>query len=560
MFTAAHLAAIVVATSIIALLTLLTVAARHGGGASAVQLVGRALGLRPRLILSIVRFARFEVPFPGWPMVAGGAVQINELRQSLIEAKATLQNKKGAHDSLLDQQAAAKIAYHGLLKKQADGKLTEQETKDLPGAEAAFQGFEARISAQRKLVAAAESEVAKLEQELNTAEQARDKELADLKERPSGRVSVDPPNATKDPKRGFADHKDFLGAVMRFGITGGRLFDERLKPLAAVKQAGIAGVDGRKAPFAAAGSDEQGVYSDPHGGFLVPVGVAPGILSVAPEDDPLAGLLTPVPMMSPTVSFNARVDKNHATSVSGGLTVTRRPETVDGASSRMQFDQVVLTANEEFGLAFASERIIADSPQSFVAILQAGFRDEYVASAMKERINGTGTGERLGVLLSPAKIKVAKEGGQPADTIKKENIDKMAARCWRYSRAVWLANHNTRPQLKSLVQVIGTGGNAVPYFTNEGGRELLDGRPIFFSEFAKTIGDEGDLILIVPSEYLEGTYESEQYAESIHVRFTAGERAFRFYRRNDGRPWWTSPLIPNQGDTLSPIVTLADRA
>jgi HK97 family phage major capsid protein len=138
----------------------------------------------------------------------------------------------------------------------------------------------------------------------------------------------------------------------------------------------------------------------------------------------------------------------------------------------------------------------------------------------------------------------------------------MEARCWRYSRAAWLANHNTRPQLKSLVQVIGAGGNAVPYFTfsSNGGGETLSGRPIFFTEFAKTLGTVGDLILGVWSEYLEGQYQSEQYAESIHVRFTYAERAFRFYRRNDGMPWWRSALTPKNGDTLSPFVTLAARA
>jgi HK97 family phage major capsid protein len=485
------------------------------------------------------------------------ADKVNEIKQALIDAKATLQNERGQLNALTDQQSAARIAYQGHLKKQAQSdKVTDEDKAALATSEAAYQGFEARLSAQRKLVAEAEREVTAREQELHAEEKrlaAEDKVLAVS---PSGRVQVGAPNALKDPKRGFESHKDFLSSVLQFGITGGRVMDERLKPLAAVRTVGIREGHG---PFATQGSDEQGVYSDPHGGFLVPVGVAPGILSVAPEDDPLAALLTNVPMMAPTVTFNARVDKDHTTSVSGGLTVSRRPETVDGASSRMTFEQITLTANEEFGLAFATERIIADSPQSFVAILQAGFRDEYVAAAMRERIDGSGTGERLGFLKSTAKIAVAKESGQAAGTIVKENIDKMEARCWRYSRAVWLANHNTRPALKSLFQVIGVGGMSVPYFTLEP-REQLDGRPIFFTEFAKSIGTEGDLILVVPSEYLEGQYESEQYAESIHVRFAAAERAFRFYRRNDGRPWWTAPLTPKNGSTLSPIVTLATRA
>ncbi|MGE0450849.1 MAG: phage major capsid protein [Vicinamibacterales bacterium] len=349
-----------------------------------------------------------------------------------------------------------------------------------------------------------------------------------------------------DPKRGFRDHKEYLKAVMAAGRNPHRI-DHRLKPLQAAQ-----------------GSDEQGVYSDPHGGFLVPHGIAPGILSVAPESDPVAGLCTPVEMTAPTVSFNARVDKDHSTSVSGGFVVTRRPETVDGTISRGKFEQVTLTANEEFGLAVASERILTDSPTSFIAIIQAGFRDEYIANGMKERIDGSGVGERQGALKSGCKITVGKETGQTAGTIVKENIDKMAARCWRYSRAIYLANHNTRPQLTSIVQAVGVGGSAVPYFTTVGAPAgfdaLLDGRPLLFTEFAKTLGTEGDLILIIPTEYLEGTYQSEQYAESMHVRFAAADRMFRFYRRNDGQWWWRSPLTPKNGDTLSPVVTLQGRS
>ena len=162
---------------------------------------------------------------------------------------------------------------------------------------------------------------------------------------------------------------------------------------------------------------------------------------------------------------------------------------------------------------------------------------------------------------TPALISVAKEAAQPADTIVTENIDNMAARCWRYSSAVWLANHDTRPQLRGLVRVIGTAGSVISYFQNNPqGVETLDGRPIFFTEFAQTLGDLGDIVLGNWSEYLEGTYQTPRQDESIHVRFVALERAFRFYRRNDGQWWWRSALTPKRGATLSPAVTLAERA
>jgi len=467
-------------------------------------------------------------------------LKINELKQAAIEAAAAIQAQEAALNGLLDAQATARTSYRGWLKKQAAGNLPEEDCKKVADAEALSEGFDARLSAQRKLVADAKATKEDADRALQVETARLAAEDAQLAAFPSGRISVGSPNADADPSRGFRGHQDFFRAVMRAG--SGRGVDERLRPLATQ------------------GSDEQQAASNPYGGYLVPVGVAPGILSVKPEGDPLAQHIRNIPMTAPKIQFNARVDKNHSTSVSGGLIVTRHPETVDGSASRMSFEQIEMNANEEVGFAFATERILSDSPTSFVALLTSGFSDEYIANAMKERILGSGVGERQGILNTPCLISVTAETAQVAGTIVKENIDKMAARCWRYNTAVYLANHNTRPQLRSLHQIVGIGGVTVPYFSQSAGQEYLDGRPIHFTEFAKGVGTAGDLILANWSEYIEGAYQSEQYAESMHVRFLALERCFRFYRRNDGQWWWRSALTPANGDTLSPAVVLATRA
>jgi HK97 family phage major capsid protein len=436
------------------------------------------------------------------------------------------------------RKARAAIGETAIAEKRS---MTDDERAKFAEAKAKIDGLEAQLADADEILASAEQ--ANEAERQAIARHDPDSQAAAAAEARAGVVAVRD-NAQDDPKRGFKDHRDFLKAVMVAG-RGGRV-DARLASLQA-----------------AAGSDEQGEYSGPHGGFLVPSGVAPGILSIAPQDDVLTPLFTDVPMTTPTLALNARVDKDHTTSVSGGFIVTRRPETVAGSGSRQKYDQVVMTANEEYGLAFATQRILTDSPQSFVAIIQAGFRDEFVANAMKEYISGTGVGERQGAMNAGCKVSIAKESGQTAATIVKANIDNMASRCWRYSRAVWLANQNTRAQLKSLVQVVGTGGNSVPYFVTDGAPAgfdgVLDGRPLVFTEFAETLGTEGDLILIVPSEYLVATYQSEQFAESMHVRFVEAESAFRFYRRNDGQWWWKTAMTPKKGSTLSPVVTLATR-
>ena len=355
-------------------------------------------------------------------------------------------------------------------------------------------------------------------------------------------------NFLDDPKRGFKDHREFLLCVMDAGHRG-YTEDKRLKSLTASSHK------------LAAGSDEQSTFSDPYGGFLIPSGMAPGLLSIDPEADPTAGRETPIQMDTPTVDFSARVDKDHSTSVSGGLRVYRRAESDTVASSRMELEKVTLRATGLFGVAYATEEVLERSPISFISLLDAGFSDEMNATMLDEKINGSGVGEFEGVLTTPCKIAVAKESGQAADTINKENIDKMRARCWRYGQAVWLYNHDCLPQLRSLVQAVGTGGSIVSYFqTDSDGNSTLDGRPAFASEFAKTIGDEGDLILANWSQFLLGTLSGQRSAESMHVRFLEHERTFKFWIENDGRWWWRSALTPRESaDTLSPVVTLAAR-
>ena len=359
-------------------------------------------------------------------------------------------------------------------------------------------------------------------------------------------VSLVHDNGADDPKGGFKDHKDFLRAVMTTSHTGKE--DPRLRRFRATQ-----------------GSDEQQSGSDPYGGYLIPPAVAPGVLTVSPEADPVAPLVRSIPMTAPTVAFNARVDKNHTQSVSGGLTVTRKPETVDATQSRMKFEQIRLVANDLFGLTFATENILVDSPESFIAMLSTGFGEEFGSHIMDERLNGDGAGMFQGILNAGnlSLIVVAKEGSQAGSTILKENIDKMVARCWRYSGAVWHANQTVRPQLSSLFQLVGTtGGEPVDYFkpgSGKNGEDMLLGRPIFFTEYCAALGTQGDIVLAQWSEFLEGTYQRMRQDESIHVRFLSAERAFRFFIRNDGKPWWTAPLTPRKGITLSPFVTLAAR-
>jgi len=341
-----------------------------------------------------------------------------------------------------------------------------------------------------------------------------------------------------DPQRGFKSPKEFLTTVM---ANSKSLSDDRLKTLTA-------------------GSDEQGAYSDPYGGFLVPEGFLNTLLTtrlgvVNPFTDTMK-----IPVTAPSVSVNARVDKDHSDSVSGGLQVYRTSETQTVTATRMEFEQIELKPTKLMGIAYATNEILSDSPQSFVALIQQGFGDEFAAKTINEIINGTGVGQYLGILNSSALIEVSEESSQTADTINYQNLVKMRARCWQYDRAKWVANHDTLPQLMQVSLAVGTGGQVMwQPSAREGSPDRLFGRPIYFTEYAPTLGDKGDIMLVNDSQYIEASRGNGEFAQSIHVRFVNDESCFRFTARTDGAPWWRSTYTPKNGATLSPFVCIEAR-
>lgn len=441
------------------------------------------------------------------------------------------------------------------LKAKAQSIVTAAEAmdRDLTDDE------QAKVDAILDDVEAKENEAAKVEAAEKRA--ARLKALSEpspapgRKSKPTNpddtqpKVEVDEPNFAKDPMKGFASPKAFFGAVVAAFKSDGTIrsgSDERLRFLAT------------------AGTDEAQSGSDPYGGFLVPEGMSPDLLSVGAEMNPLLAGVTRVTMDSPTIKLNARVDKNHSTSVSGGFTVSRKAETAAASASRGQFEQITLNANSLFGFAYATEELMQDSPRSVASIIESGFRDEFPSTIFKEMLTGTGVGEMEGILNCAGTIAQAKEGSQTADTIVANNVLKMRQRAWNYGRSVWLTNHDTYLQLVNMnIESTTPVGSYFLYHPGNGtdAPDTLLGRPVFFSEYAETLGDKGDIYLVDPSQYLFGIYQPLQSAESIHVRFDRNERAFRFSTRNDGKGWWRSALTPvNGANTLSPFVTLAARA
>jgi len=402
------------------------------------------------------------------------------------------------------------------------------------GVKNAIEGMQNRIAEK---VDGVSSEVKNLGEQMTDTEG----KIADLDQRMAS-IQVSH-GEDRDPMGGYKNHAEFLIDV---------------------KNASLGSVSDKLKKFAAVGSDEAATFSDPSGGFLLPEGVLAGVM----ETDPFAiqadtGLSsTRIPMDTQVVHINARVDKDHSTSVTGGFRVYRRGEAQTVAASKGTYEQVKLSAEALMGLAYGTDELITRSPSSFAALIQAGFSTEYRSKLNGERLRGTGAGQYMGVLNSPALITVAKDGSQTADTITGSNLQRMRARIWGYNQAVWMINQDC---YESVSQAhIALSNTDVKVFTAGNGVDVPDtilGRPVVWDENMSTLGDKGDVALLNWDEYLEGQLGGVEFAQSVHVRFESNETAFKFNVYNDGQPWWRSALTPKQSAvTLSPFVTLAERA
>lgn len=461
-------------------------------------------------------------------------MDINALKRKKAEKLAAAQK---INDKLSDPDFSVSAERRAELEAEADGYIAEAK----------------ELNTQIEDAVAAEKASAKRAEEL--AALASDPSAGVRKtqaDKPSGSIQVSEPGWTNDPMKGFNSPKEFFGKVIDLSQRGSDS-----------KRASAAAEDPRVQYLAAVGSDEQSGQSDPYGGLLVPVAMSPDVRSVGADTNPLLSRVTNVPMGARSLEIIARVDKNHTSSVSGGLTVSRRDETDGISSSRMEMEKVTLKATGLFGLAYSTRELMQDSPQSISALLQQGFDDEFPAQIFDEMINGNTPGKLEGIINTPATIAVAKESMQSADTINGTNILKMRERAWRYGEdTIWLANHDTYRQLVNAHSTL--TNDDYPLFIHGNGTDVPDtllGRPIFFSEFVPTLGDKGDLICVNVPQYLYGVYQPLRTEESMHVRFENHEAAFKFWTENAGAPWWRSALTPKNGaNTLSPFVVLAERA
>lgn len=297
---------------------------------------------------------------------------------------------------------------------------------------------------------------------------------------------------------------------------------------------------------------------DAAGSYLVPAEFRDEIINLVYQEaeDPILNLITPRPTSSNRV---AMVGSESTPWGAGGIQARWRVEGEQMTPSRPGLTPREVKLNEVYAFVLATEEVLEDAPR-----LQDLLTRES-AAAIRWKVSdafvyGDGIEKPLGWMSSDALVSVAKEGGQGADTIIRQNLGKMYARMINPGQAVWLANSDVMPTIMDLKT---DAGQPVwfPNYQDAPGGTLL-GRPVQFTEHARTVGDLGDLQFINPNGYQ--AYRKQNgvtFADSIHLYFDYNIRAFRWIFRVGGQPLLSAPVAPaNGGNSKSHFVALAARA
>lgn len=296
---------------------------------------------------------------------------------------------------------------------------------------------------------------------------------------------------------------------------------------------------------------------DTVGSYLVPAEFRQQIVDlVYADDDPFINLIDPSPTGSNRV---VGLGDNSTPWGSSGIQAYWRVEAEQMTASRAALTPRETKLNELYAFVLATEELLEDAPRV------ADLLTRKAAGAIRWKLGaayiyGDGIEKPLGFYSSGALVTVAKESGQTADTIVRQNVAKMFARVINPGQATWLANADILP---TLMDMKSDAGQPVwfPNFQNAPGGMLL-GRPVIFTEHAKTVGDKGDLMLVNPNGYEAFRKQNGvQFADSIHLYFDYNIRAFRWIFRAGGQPVLSAPVAPANGsNTKSHFVALADRA
>jgi HK97 family phage major capsid protein len=301
----------------------------------------------------------------------------------------------------------------------------------------------------------------------------------------------------------------------------------------------------------------EGVNED--GGFAVPPDFRQNIMKQILGEESLMSMCDQQTTTSNSLSLP--LDTTTPWQTSGGVIPQWLGEGANLTATKPRLGALETKLNKLAALVPITEELMQDAG-ALTSWLSTKVPEKFNSFINDVIITGDGVGKPQGMLNSAAKVTVAAVSGQGAGTVVARNIVDMFARSYGPLRrnGVWLINQDVEPLLQVLVMP-GTSPN-FPAYLPPGGLSAapyatLLGRPVIPIEACPALGTEGDIMFVIPNQYLVVLKGGMRTDVSMHLYFDSDHTAFRFVMRIGGQSYWPAPAARRNGsNTLSPIVTL----
>jgi len=379
---------------------------------------------------------------------------LTDLEKTLADSRTKLEDELKAAD--------------GLLAKQNEGELNEDEFKKLEGHLATAETLKGQIEKAAPL-ATFTLEQGKLdttkEYEHPTGESVEVKDIKSL--------VIETPYSKKLRVLDSPEYKEVFWANMRGMLLGKQM----LTP------------DGMKTLNEGTGTA---------GGFIVPSDFFGGIVKNPPVD---------LVMFPRARRFNCSGDSlkipvlNQGTNWQGGITINWTPEGEEKTETAPAFSQITIEIFNAAGWLALTKQLIQDAAFDIQAFVNELLREGIAAEVESTFFTGTGIGQPLGFLTVPGTTCTVFTPRAGALAISWADIVDMVATLPRqdWAGAIWIVSPTAWAHIMGWTD---TANRPIMTPDPQGGfAETLRGKPIFVSDNCSTLGTVGDICLVNPKFY-----------------------------------------------------------
>lgn len=289
----------------------------------------------------------------------------------------------------------------------------------------------------------------------------------------------------------------------------------------------------------------MGEGTDSAGGFLVPDEISDELIPLRDSVSVLRQLFTSQQVSSDTIRFAAQ---------DSGLAVAWSAEFSEKTQSEMSFSEFEAHVFTAAGLATVSNQLLADAKWSVDTLITSDFAKRFVALEEQAFINGSGTGQPLGIMNTPGVTSIPYTEEEPEQVALLDKISDgitevqtqflgaarqivMHPRTWG-----WLVK--ARESESPSTYIVGSGSNSVGRRASDAlpgypaaviPKGELFGLPVYTTpNVPTTLGDAENESVVIVGDFSEGLVldrEGITTDTSAHVFFTSNQTVFRSEER-----------------------------